>query len=42
MMVMLGSWNQRVYISPSIDLVVVRLGGGGDFLDAEFLELLLK
>jgi len=40
--VMVGSWNQRVYISPSLDLVVVRQGGGNEFTDAEFLGRLLK
>ena len=40
--VMLGSWNQRVYVSPSLDLVVVRQGGGNEFSDAEFLARLLK
>jgi CubicO group peptidase (beta-lactamase class C family) len=39
---MVGSWNQRIYVSPSLDLVVVRQGNGTDFSDAEFLSKLLK
>jgi CubicO group peptidase (beta-lactamase class C family) len=42
LMVMVGSWNQRIYVSPSLDLVVVRQGGGTEFSDAEFLARLLK
>ena len=42
LVVMVGSWNQRVYVSPSLDLVVVRQGNGTDFSDAEFLARLLK
>ncbi len=37
---MLGSWNQRVYVVPSQELVVVRLGSGTDFADADFLARL--
>jgi hypothetical protein len=37
-----GSWNQRVYVSPSLDLVVVRQGGGTEFSDRDFLALLLR
>lgn len=39
---MVGSWNQRLYVVPSLGLVVVRQGAGGDFRDAEFLRLLLQ
>lgn len=39
---MIGSYNQRVYVSPSLDLVVVRQGNGTEFNDAEFLGRLLK
>ncbi len=38
--VLLGSYNQRVYVVPSLDLVVVRQGKGTTFKDAEFLALL--
>lgn len=40
LLVLLGSYNQRVYVVPSLDLVVVRQGKGTDFKDAEFLRLL--
>ena len=36
-----GSLNQRLYVIPSLDLVVVRHGGGGQFSDGRFLRLLL-
>ncbi len=38
--VLVGSYNQRVYVVPSLDLVVVRQGKGTSFRDAEFLALL--
>ena len=37
----IGSGYQRLYVVPSLDLVVVRQGGGGRFSDARFLRLLL-
>ena len=37
----IGSSYQRLYIIPSLDLVVVRQGRGGRFSDARFLRLLL-
>jgi CubicO group peptidase (beta-lactamase class C family) len=37
----IGSGYQRLYVIPSLDLVVVRHGGGGRFSDAHFLRLLL-
>jgi CubicO group peptidase (beta-lactamase class C family) len=37
LVVMLGSYNQRVYVSRSNELIVVRQGRGTDFKDAEFL-----
>lgn len=40
--VMVGSWNQRVYVVPSLDLVVVRQGNGTELSDADFLGLLFK
>ncbi|HEY3446564.1 MAG TPA: serine hydrolase [Myxococcales bacterium] len=42
LILMVGSYNQRVYISPSQDLVVVRQGNGTEFNDAEFLGRLLR
>ncbi len=38
----IGSENQRLYVIPSLRLVVVRQGDGGSFSDAEFLRLLLN
>jgi CubicO group peptidase (beta-lactamase class C family) len=38
----IGSGYQRLYVIPSLDLVVVRQGGGGRFSDAQFLRLLLS
>ncbi len=37
----IGSGSQRLYVIPSLDLVVVRQGKGGKFSDARFLRLLL-
>ena len=37
----IGSGYQRLYVIPSLDLVVVRQGKGGPFSDAHFLRLLL-
>ena len=34
---MVGSHGQRVYVSPSLDLVIVRLGRQGGFRDPDFL-----
>jgi CubicO group peptidase (beta-lactamase class C family) len=36
-----GSSGQRLYVIPSMQLVVVRHGRGGNFSDAQFLRLLL-
>ncbi|HEY3663137.1 MAG TPA: serine hydrolase domain-containing protein [Chthoniobacterales bacterium] len=37
----IGSGYQRLYVIPSLDLIVVRQGTGGRFSDARFLRLLL-
>jgi CubicO group peptidase (beta-lactamase class C family) len=37
----IGSGNQRLYVIPSMNLVVVRQGSGGPFSDARFLRLLV-
>ena len=37
----IGSGYQRLYVIPSLDLIVVRQGAGGKFSDAHFLRLLL-
>jgi CubicO group peptidase (beta-lactamase class C family) len=37
----IGSLYQRLYVIPSMDLIVVRHGGGGQFSDGRFLRLLL-
>ena len=37
----IGSGYQRLYVIPSLHLVVVRQGKGGRFSDARFLRLLL-
>ena len=37
-----GLGNQRLYVIPSRDLVVVRFGAFGKFSDAEFLKALLR
>ena len=36
----IGSYGQRLYILPSQDLIIVRLGQGGEFKDSPFLERL--
>jgi CubicO group peptidase (beta-lactamase class C family) len=36
-----GSGYQRLFVIPSLDLIVVRQAGGGRFSDAQFLRLLL-
>ena len=41
LVVCIGSGNQRLYVIPSQDLVVVRHGSGGSFSDARFLRLLV-
>jgi len=37
----IGSEGQRLYVIPSLKLIVVRQGNGGSFSDARFLRLLL-
>jgi CubicO group peptidase (beta-lactamase class C family) len=37
----IGSLYQRLYVIPSMDLIVVRNGSGGTFSDGRFLRLLL-
>jgi CubicO group peptidase (beta-lactamase class C family) len=37
----IGSEGQRLYVIPSLQLIVVRQGNGGSFSDAQFLGLLL-
>jgi CubicO group peptidase (beta-lactamase class C family) len=37
----IGSEGQRLYVIPSLHLIVVRQAGGGSFSDAHFLRLLL-
>jgi CubicO group peptidase (beta-lactamase class C family) len=37
----IGSGYQRLYVIPSLDLIVVRQGNGGKFSDSHFLRLLL-
>jgi CubicO group peptidase (beta-lactamase class C family) len=37
----IGSLYQRLYVIPSLQLIVVRHGNGGSFSDARFLRLLL-
>ena len=36
----IGSMGQRLYVVPSLDLVIVRMGKGAKFSDPEFLRLL--
>ncbi len=36
----IGSGHQRLYVIPSMELIVVRHGSGGSFSDARFLRLL--
>ncbi len=38
----IGSGYQRLYVIPSLGLIIVRQGGGGKFSDAHFLRLLLN
>jgi hypothetical protein len=40
LLAMIGTRGQRVYVVPSRDLVVIRLGDGRGFADAEFLRRL--
>ena len=37
----IGSLGQRLYVIPSMQLIIVRQANGGSFSDAEFLRLLL-
>jgi len=37
----IGSLYQRLYVIPSLDLIVVRHGSGGQYSDGRFLRLLL-
>jgi len=41
LVVSVGSYGQRLYVLPSLDLIVVRQGGGRSFRDAAFLHRLL-
>jgi CubicO group peptidase (beta-lactamase class C family) len=41
MIVSLGSAFQRLYIIPSLDLIIVRQGENATFSDADFLRILL-
>lgn len=38
----IGSLGQRLYVSASLELIVVRQANGGSFSDAQFLRLLLE
>ena len=38
----IGSEGQRLYVIPSLQLIVVRQANGGSFSDAHFLRLLLR
>lgn len=42
LLAMIGSGGQRAYIVPSTGLVIIRLGAGGGFEDAEFLAKLFR
>ena len=42
MITMIGSGNQRVYVIPSLDAVIVRQGDGNTFLDGVFWRLLTR
>jgi CubicO group peptidase (beta-lactamase class C family) len=41
MVVALGSHYQRLFIIPSLKIIIVRQGSGGNFSDAQFLRLIL-
>ncbi len=41
MVACIGSLYQRLFVIPSMDLIVVRQGAGGQFSDGRFLRLLL-
>jgi CubicO group peptidase (beta-lactamase class C family) len=41
MVVALGSHYQRLFVIPSLEVVIVRHGSGGNFSDAHFLRLVL-
>lgn len=40
LLAMIGTRGQRVYVVPSLDLIVIRQGDGKGFSDAEFLRRL--
>jgi CubicO group peptidase (beta-lactamase class C family) len=42
LMAMAGSHGQRVYVSPSLNLIIVRLGRGKGFRDPEFLRAFFR
>jgi CubicO group peptidase (beta-lactamase class C family) len=42
MVVALGSHYQRLFIIPSLKIIIVRQGSGGNFSDAQFLRLILE
>jgi CubicO group peptidase (beta-lactamase class C family) len=41
MVVALGSHYQRLFVIPSLKVIIVRQGSGGNFSDAQFLRLVL-